>query len=170
MRYLIFLIAGAMMVGCASNKYDKRLNGTWHSNRDETVAAAFRRDSRWTNVPPAKLEQFKQLFGHLTVTYSGTRITVDNEGRKSHLTYHVIERGGDHVTIRTKGGGFSDEIPMRIQFVDNGEGYWNNGGRFLGEEEEKFDKVQKGSKAAKASMKPHDQAATHPAPAQGTGP
>ena len=45
------------------------LQGTWRSNREATVAAAFHHDPRWTNAPPKKVARFREMFGDMTVTY-----------------------------------------------------------------------------------------------------
>ena len=68
MRFTLFIFVVALVAGCARD--DARLQGTWRSNREATVAAAFQRDPRWTNAAPEKVERFGDMFGHMTITYS----------------------------------------------------------------------------------------------------
>ncbi len=141
MRCAWILAWSVFLAGCA--KYDPRLHGTWQSNRDETVAAAFQRDSRWTNAPPEKVVRFKDMFGHMTVAYFKDRIRAQDREKQWTMRYRIVEQGEDYVVIRTRGGGLKDGLQMRIRFVDAGNGYWMDSGKLLGSEtpEEKFDKV-----------------------------
>ena len=50
MRFTPFIFVLALVAGCSRD--DARLQGTWRSNRNATVAAAFQRDPRWTNAAP----------------------------------------------------------------------------------------------------------------------
>jgi hypothetical protein len=171
MRYSPILLLSFLLVGCAtSQKYDPRLNGTWRSNRDETVAAAFQRDPRWTNAPPEKVAKFKDLFGHMTVTYGKDEVHTQDRDHEYSVRYRVLERGQDYVTIQTKGGGFSDGLSIRIRFVDGGTGYWTDSGKLLGNDtpEEKFDKITEPGGAANRSQ-PAGSERNRTSPAAGSG-
>jgi hypothetical protein len=147
-----------LLAGCATSKnYDPRLNGTWRSNRDETVAAAFTRSPAWTNASPEKVERFKNIFGHMTITYSNGVAKCQDQGKQWSLKYRAVEKGQDYVVIRTEGGGIADQNNIRIQFVDDGNGYWTDSGKFLGLDTpvEKFDRVTELDRAANRSQPVH---------------
>src|SRR5512133_4182295 len=82
---ILTLAAVAASVGCA--KSDPRLSGTWRSNREESVADAFRRDPRWTNASPEKIERFRDMFGHMTLSYSNGTVTTSCRGEERSLRY-----------------------------------------------------------------------------------
>jgi len=130
-------LASIALVGC-STTYDSRLNGSWRSNREETVAEAFRQDPRWLQAPHEKVERFKDLFGNMTVTYSNSVITTSSNGNLDTMHYEVVKLGEDFVVIRTKEGVFRDKN-MRIDFAADGGGYWIDNFGIL--PREKFDKV-----------------------------
>jgi hypothetical protein len=142
MRQLVSIITLLAMLGCAChNKYDTRLNGTWQSNREQSVADAFSRDLRWAKAPPEKIERFKEIFGHLTVTYSSEVVSISYRGEEETCSYTVQERGEDFVVIRLHGGP-QDGQDIHIQFVDGGQGYWITSQTVFGTEvHEKFDKI-----------------------------
>jgi hypothetical protein len=60
------------LIACRLSRQEPRLQGTWRSNKDETVAV-WRREG----VIPAKgIDRFeKEVFGKMRVTYSGRRVT-----------------------------------------------------------------------------------------------
>jgi hypothetical protein len=118
-----------------------RLEGTWHSNRDATVAAAFQRDPRWTNAPTEKVERFKDLFGHMTITYSKGTATTDCLGVVGSFSYRVLESGSNFVVIHSDAP-LDKDRDVHIRFVDGDRGFWIDTGP-LGEGlEERFDKVK----------------------------
>jgi hypothetical protein len=133
----IFLL---ILFGCAHD--DPRLHGTWHSNRDATVAAAFQRDPRWTNAPPEKVERFSDVFGHMTITYSNGVQTADYKGDVESFRYRVVKRGPDYVVIRSDAT-MDKGRDIRIRFVDGDTGYWIDAGPLGFGMEERFDRVQK---------------------------
>src|ERR1039457_7023222 len=100
---------------------DARLHGTWHQNRDATVAMAFQQNPSWTNKPPEEIERFKNLFGHSTVIFLNGIETLQVGGVDESFHYRVVDRGADYVVIR-------NDDPMekgrdiRIHFVDEGKG------------------------------------------------
>jgi hypothetical protein len=139
MRFAPFILTLLVFVGCASD--DARLHGTWRSNRDATVAAAFKRDPRWTNAPPQKVERFRDMFGHLSITYSNCVGTAHNRDEAYSFRYHVVRRGPNYLVMR-------DDAPMdigrdiRIRFEDGGASYWIDTGPLGFGLEERFDEIQ----------------------------
>src|SRR5579864_8463963 len=121
MKFISLLFLVALLAGCATHRDDARLQGTWHSNQEATVATAFQRDPRWTNAPPERVARFRDIFGHITVTYSHGVATSDYRCQVDSFRYRVIERGADYIVIRS-------EAPMdkgrdiRIRFVDGDTG------------------------------------------------
>ena len=142
-RTFVFFIA-ALLVGCASHRDDLRLQGTWHSNRDATVAEAFRRDPRWTNAAPERVERFRDIFGHMTITYSNGVQTADYRGEVESFRYRVVNRGPDYVVIRSDGT-MDKGRDIRIRFVDDGSGYWIDTGPLGFGLQERFDRVTRGT-------------------------
>ncbi len=83
----------------------------------------FRRDPRWTNAPPERVQKLKDLFGHMRITYSASSITTEFRGEKERLGYTVLDQGDDFVVFRIKGG-LEDGEEVRIRFVDDARAYW----------------------------------------------
>jgi hypothetical protein len=139
MRFTRFALLLAALTGCSRD--DARLHGTWRSNRDATVAAAFQRDPRWTNAPPQKVEHFRDMFGHMTVTYSNCVGSVHNRDETYTFHYRVVGRSPGHVAMR-------DDSPMdmgrdiRIRFENGNTTYWIDTGPLGFGLEERFDKIQ----------------------------
>jgi hypothetical protein len=129
-----------MVAGCTRD--DARLQGTWRSNRDVTVAAAFQRDPRWTNAAPEKVERFRDMFGHMTVTYSEGTITTDYRGEVGSFPYRVLESDSNFVVIHSDAP-LDKGRDIRIRFVDGDNGYWIDSGPLGNGLEERFDKVKK---------------------------
>ena len=140
MRFTPFVLALALLAGCAHD--DPRLQGTWRSNRDATVAAAFQRDPRWTNAPPEKVERFRDMFGHMTITYTKGTMTSDYRGEVSSFPYRVVESGSNFVVIRSDAP-LDKDRDIRIRFVDGDSGYWIDTGPLGFGLEERFDRVKK---------------------------
>lgn len=97
--------------------------------------------STWTNAAPEKVERFRDMFGHMTLTYSNGVVTTRFQGEEGTLRYTVLDRGEDYVVIRVHGG-IQDGKKIRIRFVDDDKGYWVTTQTIMGDElREKFDKV-----------------------------
>lgn len=133
---LIFVLG--FLAGCATD--DTRLHGTWRSNREATVTAAFQRDPRWTNAPPEKVERFRDMFGHMTLTYSNGMVTSSFHGKVDSFSYRVVERGSDFLVMRTDTLMDKDR-DIRVRFVDGGSGYWVDTGPLGFGLQERFDRV-----------------------------
>ena len=101
---------------------DARLHGTWHQNRDATVAMAFQQNPIWTNKPPEEIERFKNLFGRTTVIYLNGLMTIQAGTVDQTFHYRVVERGTNHVVIRTDNP-MEKGRDVRIHFADDGKGF-----------------------------------------------
>jgi len=140
MRFTLSILVLALFVGCARD--DARLHGTWRSDRDATVAAAFQRDPRWTNAAPEKVARFRDMFGHMTITCSNGMQTADYRGTVEAFRYRVVNRGADYVVIHSDAT-MDKGRDIRIRFVDGDTGYWIDTGPFGFGLEERFDRVQR---------------------------
>jgi len=128
-----------MVAGCTRD--DARLQGTWRSNREATVAAAFEHDPRWTNATPEKVERFRELFGHMIITYSEGTMLANYRGEISSFSYRVLERGSNYVVIHSDALGDA-ERDIRIRFVDGDTGYWIDASPLGNGIRERFDRVK----------------------------
>jgi len=140
MRLTPFIFVLALLAGCSRD--DARLQGTWRSNRDATVAAAFKHDPRWTNAPPEKVERFRDIFGQMTITYSKGTITSNDRGGVSSFPYRILGSGSNYVVIRLDTP-LDKDRDIRIRFVDNDSAYWIDTGPLGHGVEERFDRVKK---------------------------
>jgi hypothetical protein len=139
MRFTALVFVAILLAGCATHRDDARLQGTWHSNRDATVAAAFQRDPRWTNATPQKVERFKDMFGHMTVSYTNGMVTTDYRGEIGSFAYRVLETGSNYVVVHFDTP--IDQGRVKIRFVDGDNSYWIDSGPFGFGLQERFDRV-----------------------------
>jgi hypothetical protein len=159
MRLGTITIMAGLLRGC-SRQDDPRLQGTWKSNREETVAAVFKSEPQWADATTERKERFSQLFGNLTVTYSNqvattvSTLTTIGSTQVSPSTnsfrYKVVERGTNFVVIKTDDEfKTEDELSQiftkggvrRIEFVEDGAAYWAEMGFLMPGQKEKFDRV-----------------------------
>jgi hypothetical protein len=133
MRFAPLILVLGFVAGCASD--DARLHGTWKSDREATIAAAFQKNPTLTNLPPDNIQRFRKLYGDLTLTYSNGIATSFFRGKTESWRYYVIQRGDDFVVLRSEVPGLSN---TRIHFVDGGKGYWADAGDRY---QERFDKI-----------------------------
>ena len=140
MRFTLFIFALALVAGCSRD--DVRLQGTWRSNRDATVAVAFQRDPAWSNAAPEKVERFRDMFGHMTITYSKGTMTSDYRGEVRSFPYRILENGSNFVVIHSDAP-LDKDRDIRIRFVDGDSGYWIDTGPLGNGLEERFDRVKK---------------------------
>jgi hypothetical protein len=146
-RAVLLLMPTLLIIaGCASSD-ESRLQRTWKSNCQATVAATFEKDPRWTKATPEHIKRFKNLFGKLTITRSNRvmrmhllqQIHSRSSEQETVVRYRVVGQGKEFVAIYPDEGlGKGDKF--RIRCVGNGTGYWREA--FFGAgPEEKFDRV-----------------------------
>jgi hypothetical protein len=140
MRFTLFILVFALVTGCTQD--DARLQGTWHSNRNATVAAIFQRDSRWTNASPAAIRGFRDMFGFTTITYAKGTMTMNARWQVHTHHYRVVDSGHDFVVIRSDAATYKDH-DLRLRFVDGDSAYWIETGGLGSGLEERFDRVEK---------------------------
>jgi hypothetical protein len=136
MKICLVLLMALAVCSCSSVPFDPRLNGTWLSNRDETVAAVFASDNRWKTAAVEKVEAFKNSFGKLQVTFDGCRVTTRCGDHTEHFTYKVVSSRDNTLEIETKSNGQTQR--HRIEFTKDNSGYWVN--TPMGHKE-KFDRI-----------------------------
>lgn len=77
-------------------KTDKRLIGTWQSDRAKT----FRHYKPVKGFSEARLRRFKALFGKLTVRWGRTKYYTELEGSRGSEHYEVVASDDTSVVIR----------------------------------------------------------------------
>jgi hypothetical protein len=99
-------------------KTDKRLLGTWRSDRRLTL-----KDWVWRRGWPAqKRKKFASIFGHLTLRYTRSRLYSDYRGHKAITKYEVIALDSDSVAIRSWDSLLKEWRIRHIHFA--GDHYW----------------------------------------------
>lgn len=77
-------------------KTDSRLLGTWQSHRQPTVA-----EWRFTKrLTPERRRKFLDIFGHLRITYTRTRIRGIFRDHRFVQRYELLAADSDSVAIR----------------------------------------------------------------------
>lgn len=130
----------AALTGCeAKPEGDPRLQGTWRSNKEATVAAW-----RRAGVFPAKFIDHceKELLGKAVLTCSGNQTTATNtEGKVIISTNRVIETGGDYLVMEDYDEDQKKMVKCTIRFVK--DGYWVSSDDPIKGYFEKFDLVKR---------------------------
>ncbi len=125
------------LMACRSTRSESRLQGTWSSNKDETV-------SQWRGdaVIPAKvIDRFEsEVLGKVSVTYSGRRVTSTTGRDWTEVSeYRVVESGDDFVVFDQFSDVYKRTLRWRVRFVK--DGYWISNDEILKGYTEKFDLV-----------------------------
>ncbi len=127
------------LIACRSARTEPRLQGTWRSNKDETVSA-WRRDA----VIPAKVvDRFEsEVLGKMSVTYVGRRVTSTTGSDWTEISeYRVVESGEDFVVFDQFSDVHKRTLRWRVRFVK--DGYWISSDEILKGYTEKFDLVSR---------------------------
>jgi hypothetical protein len=118
MRLALLILAGLFLVtliACKSSRQEPRLQGTWRSNKDETVSV-WRRDG----VIPAKvIDRFAgEVLGKMSVTYSGHRVTSTTGCDWTEVSeYRVVESGDDFVVFDQFSDVYKRTLRWKVRFV-----------------------------------------------------
>lgn len=124
---LVLLMAAACF-SCRSDSgsaVQERLQGTWISDREGTVAA-MKENERWRENPEV-IERVSNIFGKLTVTYKGRSVAahMDEYGDTGILT--VLSEAGAvaDVEIRSTGKDRPEYLPEVQRYrISMGEDYY----------------------------------------------
>ena len=138
---LIILICLCLvtLMACRPARSESRLQGTWRSNKDETLSA-WRRDA----VIPAKvIDRFEsEVLGKMSVTYSGRRVTSTTGSDWTEVSeYRVVESANDFVVFDQFSDVYKRTLRWRVRFVK--DGYWISNDEILKGYTEKFDFMRK---------------------------
>ena len=120
---------------------DRRLLGTWQSDREATVAEwRFRK-----RLTPEKRRRFLDTFGHLTITYTPTRICTIFHDQGDVGSYELLATDPESVAIRH--GMLDLDGTHRIQHIhfEGPDRYWIA----LGPNREWFKRVRPRKRALK---------------------
>jgi hypothetical protein len=134
MKHIAIIMLCIFLSGCAS-QYDKRLLGSWRSDREGTVAEFNRRFPDRFKGKPEKKEKFAKIFGKMNHTFTPKELTVKYDDCVFTVDYKVLKIEKDNVLIKTLG---EDGEEIKIRFVDNFNSYWVNEGSDFSE---KFIKI-----------------------------
>src|SRR6185436_5080547 len=138
---LAFIILACLclvtLMACRSARTEPRLQGTWRSNKDETV-------SQWrrNGVLTAKvIDRFEsEVLGKMSVTYSGRRVTSTTGSDWTEVSeYRVVESGDDFVVFDQFSKLYKRTLRWRVRFVK--DGLWISNDEILKGYTEKFDLV-----------------------------
>ena len=124
------------LVACRSSRTEPRLQGTWRSNKEETVA-------RWRHegvFPEKGIAQFEnEILGKMIVTCSGKHYCETTDDKTIVGTYRVVESGEDFVVIEGYSKVWKRYLRTTMRFVPNG--YWLENDQIIKGYSEKFDRV-----------------------------
>ncbi len=140
MRLALVILACLCLVtlmACRSARQESRLQGTWRSNKDETVSV-WRRDA----VIPAKvIDRFEsEVLGKMSVTYSGRRVTSTTGSDWTEVSeYRVVESGSDFVVFDQFSDVYKRTLRWKVRFVK--DGYWISNDEIIKGYTERFDLV-----------------------------
>jgi hypothetical protein len=127
------------LIACRSARQEPRLQGTWRSNKDETVSV-WRRDGVIAAKVIARFES--EVLGKMSVTYSGRRVTSTTGSDWTEVSeYRVVESGDDFVVFDQFSDGYKRTLRWKVRFVNGG--YWISNDEILKGYTEKFDLVRR---------------------------
>jgi hypothetical protein len=126
------------LVSCRTPTAEEQLEGSWHSNREETVA-------RWKHegvLPDKTIEALeKDVLGKMTVTYADGKVTSTTGEWTEVEPYQVVESGKDYVIIDQFSKEYKRNLRLRVQFVK--DGYWVSNDEIIKGYVEKFDRLKR---------------------------
>lgn len=101
-------------------KFDRRLLGTWKSDRRKT----FLHYKPPANVTEEKVRKFKSLFGKLIIRWGKSKCSTDLNGYKESHPYEVVAADMTSVVIRYEHFLLGPGCLMQIHFDIEGDYYW----------------------------------------------
>jgi len=105
-------------------KYDRRLIGTWKSDRRRTF-----RNWKWSSTAtPKRIRFLKSLFGKLIIRWTRTRYYAELDGYRSVEKYDVVARDDDSVVIRARD--WTGEQKLTQIHFEGEDWYWVPAGVF----------------------------------------
>ncbi len=105
-------------MGHSVPKYDRRLLGTWRSDRRRT----FRHFKPKRGCTPQSLRQLKALFGKLVIRWGRGKYHTELDGYRESTTYEMVASDSVSVVIRYRDGLGGEDQLRQIHF--DGDYYW----------------------------------------------
>lgn len=99
-------------------KSDRRLVGTWQSDRRRT----FRHFKPKAGCSPQGLRKLKALFGKLVITWGRGVYHTELDGHRSSARYEVVASDSTSVVVRTRDVVSGEDRLQQIHF--DGDSYW----------------------------------------------
>jgi hypothetical protein len=99
-------------------KFDRRLLGTWKSDRRKT----FERYCPMPGTRPEVVRKLKSLFGKLVVRWGRKRVYSELDGHRNSQNYEIIAADSESVVVRYFCDVFKEDRLQQIHF--EGEYYW----------------------------------------------
>jgi len=134
---LLGSLTAATLVSCRTPQVEARLEGSWRSNKDETVA-------RWKQervLSPVVIENFeKNVLGKMTMTYGEGKVTATLGNWKEVQPYEIVESGKDYVILEQFSILFESNLRLKLQFANGG--YWVFNDAIAEGYVEKFDRLK----------------------------
>lgn len=89
------LVAGEAIAAAKGRLIDKRILGTWQSDKERTVALwKYRKD-----VGDEKRERFESIFGKMKLRFSTTHVYTEFDDLNEVTPYSVVARDEDSIVI-----------------------------------------------------------------------
>jgi hypothetical protein len=101
-----------------ARRYDRRLLGTWKSDRRRTIHEFVPRKG----ATPKAVRKFKSLFGKLTVRYGRCRMITEFGNVRTECEYEVLGSDSESVVIRFYDSVWNEDRICQIHFQE--EHYW----------------------------------------------
>jgi hypothetical protein len=105
-------------VGELAGKTDRRLLGTWVSDRRRT----FRHFKPKAGCPPQSLRKFKAIFGKLAVKWGRRFYHTELDGHRRSARYEVVASDASSVVVRSRDELSGEDQLQHIHF--DGDYYW----------------------------------------------
>jgi hypothetical protein len=113
---LIALLTSGTLGATEKRIVDKRLLGTWRSDKERTIAL-------WKyqkELAPETRERFEKIFGKFTIRFTETHIYTEFEDTKNTVPYSVVARDSSSVVIA-----WHEEKERSLQHIHfEGESYY----------------------------------------------
>ena len=114
---------------------DQRLQGTWRSNKEETLA-------RWkeeATFPPSSIARLEPLLGNTTVVFAGGKVTTTAEHWTEVSRCRLVKSGKDYVVVEQFSKVHNRHLRFVVFFVD--DGFWSASDDIIKGYIEKFDRI-----------------------------
>jgi hypothetical protein len=105
-------------MGKSVPKFDRRLIGTWQSDRRRT----FQHFKPRLNCSPRSVRKLKAIFGKLVVRWGRGKVYSEYDGHHDSETYKIAASDSESVVVRTKCPLTGDNRLQQIHF--DGNYYW----------------------------------------------